>query len=117
MAKKRTFYHGTDVPDKILKSGFKNAEVSLWGPGVYLSGDSTSTKRHGSSTLQVDVKSSDIVDLGEFPKDKTLFAGGVTSSQLNDLSDITDNIYVTNSKPLYHYGVQASEHILKNMLK
>ena len=57
-----------------------------------------------------------ILDVG-FPKDKTLFAGGVTSSQLKDLSEIIDNIYVTNSKPLYHYSVEDSENILKNILK
>ena len=50
-----------------------------------------------------------------FPKDKTLFAGGVTTSQLKDLSNIVDNIYVTNSKPLYHYTIEESENILKNL--
>jgi len=51
----------------------------------------------------------------EFPNDKTLFAGGVSTLQLRDLSEIIDNIYVTNSKPLYHYNIEESKNILENI--
>ena len=51
----------------------------------------------------------------EFPNDKTLFAGGASTSQLRDLSEIIDNIYVTNSKPLYHYNIEESKNILENI--
>ena len=64
----KRFYHGTDVPNKILQNGFKNADVSLWGPGVYLTGNTKATSRHGSSILEVGVDSTNIVDLGNFPK-------------------------------------------------
>ena len=63
----KRFYHGTDVPNKILQNGFKNADVSLWGPGVYLTGTTKATSRHGSSILEVGVDSKNIVDLGNFP--------------------------------------------------
>ena len=55
-----------------------------------------------------------ILEVG-FPNDKTLFAGGVSTLQLRDLSEIIDNIYVTNSKPLYHYNIEESKNILENI--
>ena len=55
-----------------------------------------------------------ILEVG-FPNDKTLFAGGASTSQLRDLSEIIDNIYVTNSKPLYHYNIEESKNILENI--
>ena len=79
MAKKRTFYHGTNNPDEILKSGFNISDTGQFGPGVYLTSDSDASLEWGkyraksgannptalSANIDVDV----LVDLGEWPKD------------------------------------------------
>ena len=58
-----------------------------------------------------------LLDLGKFPKDKTLFAGFVdginvwktdvkdTLRKVEELSSFVDNIVVTNAGPLYHLPV------------